>query len=82
MASLAPNKNLGWIMENAKNNPECTYVIAGKSLGDKSDMSKLPNVVYVGYVSDATAKALTFLFCMKFTEMLQNILIAVTLQLI
>jgi glycosyltransferase involved in cell wall biosynthesis len=58
MASLAPNKNLGWIMENAKNNPECTYVIAGKSLGDKSDMSKLPNVVYVGYVSDATAKAL------------------------
>lgn len=58
MASLAPNKNLSWIAQNAKNNPHSTYVIAGKSLGDKSDITKYPNVVYVGYVSDATARAL------------------------
>lgn len=58
MASLAPNKNLKWIMQNAKKNPGTTYVIAGKHLGDKSDMTKYPNIVYVGYVSDATARAL------------------------
>ncbi len=58
MASLAPNKNIDWILKNAQNNPESTYVIAGKSLGVSADKLKMNNVVYVGYVSDATAKAL------------------------
>ena len=36
MASLAPNKNLNWILNNAKLHPESTYVIAGECLGDWS----------------------------------------------
>lgn len=58
LASLAPNKNLKWILENARANPDKTYVIAGKMLGDKSGIGKLSNVVMVGYIKDAESKAL------------------------
>lgn len=58
LASLAPNKNLKWILENAKMHPEVTYVIAGRSLGDRSGIEKLPNVVLIGYAKDAEARAL------------------------
>lgn len=58
LASLAPNKNLNWILENAKHNPEKLYVLSGKSLGDKSGVEKLSNVLCTGYVSDARARAL------------------------
>lgn len=58
LASLAPNKNLRWILENAKENPDTIYVIAGKSLGDDSGIEKMPNVIYLGYTSDETSKAL------------------------
>lgn len=58
LASLAPNKNLRWILENAKKNPHATYVISGKALGDRTAINKQKNIVYVGYVSDNTAKAL------------------------
>lgn len=58
MASLAPNKNLRWILNNAKANPDTTYVISGKALGDRSGVENMPNVVYIGYASDATARAL------------------------
>ena len=52
MASLAPNKNLNWILNNAKLHPESTYVIAGESLGDRSGIEKLGNVVAIGYARD------------------------------
>lgn len=58
LASLAPNKNLRWILENAKKHPDTTYVIAGRSLGDRSGIEKLPNIVLVGYAKDAEARAL------------------------
>lgn len=58
LASLAPNKNLKWILENAKKYPHITYVIAGRQLGDHSGIEKLPNVVTVGYAKDAEARAL------------------------
>lgn len=58
LASLAPNKNLKWILENAKKHPDITYVIAGRSLGDRSGIEKMPNIVLVGYAKDAEARAL------------------------
>lgn len=58
LASLAPNKNLKWILENAKENPERLYVLSGKSLGDNSGVENLDNVLCTGYVSDAAARAL------------------------
>ena len=58
LASLAPNKNLRWILENAKKHPDTTYVIAGRFLGDRSGIEKLPNIVLVGYAKDAEARAL------------------------
>ena len=58
LASLAPNKNLRWILENAKKHPDTTYVIAGRFLGDRSGIENLPNIVLVGYAKDAEARAL------------------------
>jgi glycosyltransferase involved in cell wall biosynthesis len=58
LASLAPNKNLWWILENAKKHPDNIYVLSGKPLGDRSGVDSLPNVICTGYVSDARAKAL------------------------
>ena len=58
LSSLAKNKNLPWILANAKNNPDTTYVLAGSFLGDDSGVEKLENVIYVGRVSDAEARAL------------------------
>lgn len=61
MSSLAPNKNLGWLVETAKLNPEETVVIAGGFNGKVFASEAIPkadNVKYVGYVSDAESKAL------------------------
>lgn len=57
LASLAPNKNLRWILEAAKRNPKELFVLSGRPLGD-SVQETLPNILYVGYVSDSKAKAL------------------------
>ncbi len=58
LSSLAKNKNLAWILENARRNPKTTYVLAGSHLGDDSGIEKLPNIIYVGRVSDSEARAL------------------------
>lgn len=58
LASLAPNKNLKWILENAKNNPQQLYVLSGKPLGDNSGVEQLSNILCTGYVTDARARAL------------------------
>lgn len=58
LASLAPNKNLKWILENAKKNPNRLYVLSGRHLGDASGVEELSNVLYTGFVSDERAKAL------------------------
>lgn len=70
LSSLSPNKNFKWILAEAKNNPEETFVISGMKidlfadadLGDQPD-----NVIFTGYISDEQVKALlseckTFLF--------------------
>lgn len=58
LASLAPNKNLSWILKNAAGNPDKIYVLSGKPLGDDSGVEKLDNVICTGYVSDSEARAL------------------------
>lgn len=65
LASLAPNKNLGWIVQNAKKNPDSLYVLSGRLLGDDSGVLNQPNVLYTGFVTDAQAKAL-MLHCKAF----------------
>lgn len=61
MSSLAPNKNLKWLAETARLNPQETIAIAGginrKVFGGHS-IPEAENVVYLGYVSDGEAKAL------------------------
>ncbi|MDO5402469.1 MAG: hypothetical protein Q4F11_03440, partial [Eubacteriales bacterium] len=47
LSSLAKNKNLSWILENAKIHSEDTFVLAGSFLGDDSGIESLPNVIYV-----------------------------------
>lgn len=58
MASLAKNKNISWILENAKRFPENQYVLTGRPLGDKLDLTEYKNVIYTGFVTDEQAKAL------------------------
>lgn len=65
LSSLAKNKNLRWILENAKKNPNSTYVLCGAFLGDDSGIERLSNVIYVGRVSDAQARAL-YKYCKAF----------------
>ena len=55
MASLAPNKNIKWIMEAAKQHPDQMFVIAG---GGRFNGDKPTNTLFLGYVSDEDAKAL------------------------
>lgn len=61
MSSLAPNKNLRWLVETARLNLGETVVIAGglnsKVFAD-GGIPEAENVVYPGYVSDGEAKAL------------------------
>ncbi len=62
VGSLAPHKNFKWIIEVAQKHPEQQFVIAGaKDLDAWGDLYKdvrLPNVQFVGYVSDETSKYL------------------------
>ena len=61
MSSLAPNKNLRWLVQTALANPGETIAIAGglntRVFGEHG-IPEAPNVVYLGYVSDGQAKAL------------------------
>ena len=62
MSTLAKNKNFKWILYTAKNNPEYVFVIAGggrlKEATDQMGLSNLPNVHFLGYVTDEEAKTL------------------------
>lgn len=58
MANLLKNKNFPWVLQAARNAPQTMFAIAGGgSLGDLPG-AHLPNVLYLGYVSDGQAKAL------------------------
>lgn len=58
MSSANRNKNVDWVIENAKHFPGNCYVIGGKGLDRIFDFSRLKNVVYLGYLKDEEAKAL------------------------
>lgn len=61
MSSLAPNKNLKWLVETARLNPDETIAIAGgvnQKVFGKHDVPNAENVIYLGYVTDGEAKAL------------------------
>lgn len=62
MSSIAPTKNFKWVIEAAKQNKNQIFIIAGgtdpKSFGINSLEEEVPNVKYVGRVSDEDAKLL------------------------
>ena len=55
MATMAPNKNVNWIVEAARQHREYMFVIAGSGRFS-ADMPS--NVLFLGYVSDEEAKEL------------------------
>lgn len=56
LGSVAKHKNLKWIYEVAKRNPDKTFVIAGdinkNAWGTDTDDYNLQNIIFCGYVSD------------------------------
>ena len=62
MSSIAPTKNSKWVIEAAKQNKDQKFIIAGgtdpKSFGISSLEEEVPNVKYVGRISDEDAKLL------------------------
>lgn len=62
LGSLAPNKNIEWILKAAKFNPEYQFAIAGKAsleaYGKDYSESNLPNVHFLGFISDGNVKSL------------------------
>ncbi len=62
MSNLLKNKNFPWVLRAAKAKPEAVFAIAGggnlaKAAGEMG-LENLPNVRYLGYVSDGEAKTL------------------------
>lgn len=62
LSTLAPNKNFKWLLFAAKNTPDKEFAIAGGGkLNVKAEelgFKDLPNVHFLGYVSDEDAKTL------------------------
>ena len=62
LGSLAPHKNFKWIVEMAKRNPHEIFAIAGgkdlRNWKDNIQTDQIPNLIFLGYVSDAENKAL------------------------
>lgn len=61
MCSLSPQKNFVWIMEVAKRNPQCQFVITGKAEGFThlgADDLKTDNLHFTGYLKDGEIKSL------------------------
>jgi len=59
LGSLEERKNFKWVMEVARRNLNEIFVVAGgnvKNAKDKINFGSLPNVLFVGYISDGHAK--------------------------
>ena len=56
LSTIAPNKNLGWVLQTAKNNPHQNFAIAGSlnptRFGSNLNLNELRNVKFLGYISD------------------------------
>lgn len=62
MSTLGANKNFKWLLYAAKSNPDVQIAIAGggklKGAAEAEGLANLPNIYFLGYVSDADAKTL------------------------
>lgn len=61
VGSLIPNKNINWIKEVADRNPQCIFAIVGGTsfvTNSKDTNTNLPNVCFLGRLSDADIKGL------------------------
>lgn len=62
LGSLAPNKNIRWILEAARRHPQYNFFIAGnanlKAYGEDYRECDYPNVKFLGYISDGEIKYL------------------------
>ena len=62
IGSLAPNKNMKWVFEVAKRNPQKQFVIVGRAslteYGSDYTNENLHNVIMTGYLSDEELKFL------------------------
>lgn len=68
LGSLAPHKNLRWVCEAARLNPNNLFVVSGKHWDDRqNDLPDAPNLYYAGYLSDERSKAL-MMHCKAFVH--------------
>ncbi len=58
LGSRAYHKNTRWIIEEARCNPDQTFVITGKSFEDNSADTIPSNVIFTGYLKDEEIKTL------------------------
>lgn len=62
LGSLAPHKNIRWIIEVAKQHPQYNFLIGGhtslKAFGVNYSENEVENVKFLGYISDSEVKAL------------------------
>lgn len=58
LTSANKNKNLEWVLTASQYNKDDIFVIAGKNLDQVKDLTKYPNVYYVGFASDELVKTL------------------------
>lgn len=63
LGSLSKRKNLKWILDYAKKNPDDLFAISGKPLNDLipnelDQLKKLKNIIFLGYLTDGQVKAL------------------------
>lgn len=65
VSSPNKNKNVNWVLECAKANPDETFVIAGKNLERIIESQKCKNVIYAGFASDEQVKSL-MTYCRAF----------------
>lgn len=63
LGSLAPHKNVLWVAEVAKRNPNYIFAIAGgkdlKVWNDNVEIKGIDNLLFLGYVSDEESRALS-----------------------
>lgn len=58
LGSVLPHKNIKWIINAAKSNPQYNFIISGSIRSDIQDFSIPSNLSFVGYLSDPEVKCL------------------------
>lgn len=61
LGSLEERKNFKWVVEMAKRNRSEYFVVAGSNVRNaknKPEFDKIPNLIFLGYISDERAKSL------------------------